>query len=923
MVGMAIGLYATLGLLAGSGAMQYVDLDTGWTHENKGPWHSRLDHRGLLAMQHPWEPSEQGNFAMSTKDVTLPEDWQGDVALTFYQSDDYHSSPSDPASASLSADGFVGHRRKQILVNNVPVWSEDVSDPVRPGNALYIHVPLTVDPTNRKLRISLLVYDNEASTVQLQGDYYRPSRPDLTRDQDPDATRFRTTVYWGDLALVHEETEYAARPRPSERLVVERHNQFWPPKADRERWKGKSVQLEISAPGGIPAPGFPMEMGIPLPLGMAPGLKDFRFRAGNSAIYAQKTEGGIWQDDSLRWVQVRFPLRQDVKSLNLSFGEDTAKAPPGLKISDVAEKSLTVDGGAVMWRSKPGTPVSQIVFNKEAIVEALRLSLEVSGELVPGTNDSWHVIESGPTFSLVALDGRFEGQSQSFGSYTLYVSSYQDLPYLKFWFRLFNDTPGNLDLAHLRMDFELANQPGALHLPHGALEGDFDLVQREAGNYSIGEASHPVEKPVFLQWDRGALVVKNFRELFPKGLSRNGKVLSLDLCAGGNLPVTITPGEASSHEIWLGLGKQDGAALAAAVEHPPILQNARYWCESGILGPAAPLAKEHPLAVYLANTWGGKSWVDHGQSLGLRHFTDGPYLGRAGEWSNDYDGRMLGFWHLWAMTGDRAWFDRASETSAHIMDVAIVHSDVPDRTWTGALHGPGKNHVSGPWNPALQAEGLALYGQLTGNPEATTDFLGVADYCIRTGAGLDGVTIRHYAAPFSTLCAAYRESGEVAFLEAGAARLEAMNKRVDRRRGAWIDWHGSEVYPGTTPWMAAQLADPLYAWYQMTGDIEAAQLLVGLAETVICENTPWDNPGAMKTYSPNPRFPDTTAYDPFVLPLLMAAHDLTGDPFFLDAAKAQWDRWMKTPEFLPVFNLAWHWPWTNQLTVASEIAKGN
>lgn len=917
MVGMAIGLYAALGLLAGTGAVQYVDLDAGWTQEIKGPWHARVDHRGLLAMQHPWEPSEQGNFAMSTKEVTLPEDWRGDVALTFYQSDDYHTSPSDPASAALSADGFVGHRRKQILVNNVAVWSEDVSDPVRPGNALYIHVPLTLDLANRTLRISLLVFDNEASSVQLQGDYYRPFASGLTRETDPDATRFRTTVYWGDLALVHEETEYAARPRPSERLVLERHNQSWPPKADRARWKGKSIELGISAPGGIPEGGFPLEMGIPLPLGMAKDLKDFRFRSGSNALYAQKAEGGIWQDDSLRWAQVCFPVRPDMKSVALSFGEDSAKAPVGIKVSDTAGKSLAVDGGGASWTSKPGTPLSQILYNKEAVIESLRLNLEVSGELVLGTNDNWHVIEAGPAFALVALDGRFEGQSLSFGSYTLYVSTYQGLPYLKFWFRLFNDTPGNLDLAHLRLEFDLANAPASFRLPHGNVEGDFALLQREAGKYTVGETGYPADKPTFVQWDRGALAVKNFRERCPKGISRSGKVLSLDLCAGGNLPVTITPGEATSHELWLGLGKQDGAALAAVVEQPPILQDPAYWCATGILGPAAPLAKTHPFAKYLADTWGGKSWTDQGQSLGLRHFTDGPYLGRPGEWSNDYDGRMLGLWNIWAMTGDRAWFDRAAATSAHIMDVAIVHSEIPDRTWIGALHGPGKNHVSGPWNPALQAEGLALYGQLTGNPEALTDFLGVADYCIRSGAGLDGVTIRHYAAPFSTLCAAYRESGEVAFLEAGAARLEAMNKRVDRRRGAWIDWHGSEVYPGTTPWMAAQLADPLYAWYQMTGDVEAAQLLVGLAETVICENTPWDKPGAMKTYSPNPRFPDTTAYDPFVLPLLLAAHELTGDSFFRDAAQAQWERWLARPEFLPVFNLAWHWPWVNQLTMDS------
>jgi len=81
---------------------------------------------------------------------------------------------------------------------------------------------------------------------------------------------------------------------------------------------------------------------------------------------------------------------------------------------------------------------------------------------------------------------------------------------------------------------------------------------------------------------------------------------------------------------------------------------------------------------------------------------------------------------------------------------------------------------------------------------------------------------------------------------------------------------------------------------------------------------PWERPGAMRTYSPNPRFPETRLYDPYVVPLLLAAHELTGDDFFRQGAEALWARWLAQPEYLPVFNLAAHWPWTSQLATTPE-----
>src|SRR5690606_17554911 len=106
------------------------------------------------------------------------------------------------AAQDMAAEAFIGHRRKQVLVNNVPVWSEDVSDPVRPGASPYFRVPLNLEASGQTIRIAFVAFDIEASTVPQKADYYRPAKPGLAREDDPDASNFRTTVFWGDAALV-------------------------------------------------------------------------------------------------------------------------------------------------------------------------------------------------------------------------------------------------------------------------------------------------------------------------------------------------------------------------------------------------------------------------------------------------------------------------------------------------------------------------------------------------------------------------------------------------------------------------------------------------------------------------------------------------------------------------------------------------
>ena len=502
----------------------------------------------------------------------------------------------------------------------------------------------------------------------------------------------------------------------------------------------------------------------------------------------------------------------------------------------------------------------------------------------------------------------------------MYLTAFAQVPYIQIWMRLFNDTDAPLPVESLRMEFELNEAPRDSVAVGQGFDKPWEIAQdsADARVASFGDSGLPdqplaSDTPFYLQ--RGALTiaVPRFQQLHPKAAASREGAVAIDLIAAGDRPIVFTPGEAKSHTVWLAFGEDEPAAFAAAAERPPIWSAPDYYARSGALGLAATATGLPKFGAGLEASYAGKDWRQLGYSLGVRDFPDQVYMGKPGSWRNNYYDRLLGAWAAWTLTGSPEWHDRALEISALLSDVGIVHSDVPGKDWLGALHGPGENHVAGPWNPTLRVEGLVWTEKLTGWPELREEWLGVADFVVRTRAGANGGSVRQHAGPFAALVSAYAETGEPHFHGEAVERIELFRQNMDRRRGVWPDMHGSRVYRGNVPWMVAQLAGPLCRWYHLTGDLDAAQIVVGMAESMICENTPWDEPGNLSGYSHNPHFSITRSYDPIILPVLFTAYELTGDDFFLDAAKAQWYRWAKSDVFDSVFNTFWHTPWLAHL----------
>ena len=902
-------LVATLSISAFGSTQEALSIDPsqGWTLKSHGAWRLRYDHRDLLSMCHPWQESNKGDFASASRGLEIPENWRGPVYLHFYCSDDYQAEGLHPDGSWLTAEGFVGHREKQVLVDDHVVWAADVSNPAVSGASSSYSVELPLKP-GQKCLLSLLVFDIAGSRTSTDKDFYQSSSNAKKREDDPDAARFQTHVYWGDLVLTDTEANAPRGERPSEKKVRSVHTSRWPLPPFGDAWQ-EPILLDVSAPEGIPKQGFPLQAGVPIHAAKLKDALECSLRGKDGApIASQKTVLGKWPDDSLQWVLFDLPVAAKRKQFELCLKHDSAGFPGKVNVKEL-ENGIGVDAGAIQLDAKTGETLSNIRLRRTPKVAGVTLSLRANDEEFSGTTESVSILEGGPFRTTIEIDGRFSALDRALCGFRIYCSAYLNLPYVKMWMRLFNDTAGDIPVSALEVRFALPAPPQKLRVPSGEAESGFVLSQVNEKTRELNGAQVDPKAPVFVAWNDGVIAVRNFRELFPKRISAASGQIAVDLAAGGGTPIVFTPGEAKSHEVWLALGDVDPVQFAATVSSPPILQNAAYFCATGAFGPARPHVGVPVLHDHMTNDFGGKQWEDFGQSFGIRDFPDSPYHGGLPKWCNNYYDRMLNLWSEWFISGDRAWHTLAFDVSRHIMDVAVVHSEVPNRDWLGALHGPGTNHVEGPWNPNLRTAGLFLYQKLTGDPDAREAFIGVADFCLRTHAGMNSNSIRDHAGPFDAICTAYQETGDVKYLDEGAARMESLLKQMDLRRGVWPEEHGSKVYRGNVPWMAAQLARPLYLWYRATGDVQAAQALVALAESIICENTDWDKPGAVSGYSHNPHYPVAATYDLLIIPMIFAAYELTEDPFFLDAAKAQWDRWTLEKTFDSPLNCYWNTPW--------------
>ena len=239
-----------------------------WNFSGIGQYEGWADQRDLFVIYHPWDVSESGNSGTLSRTVHIPKDWQGRVRMNFYMTDDYHGRyPRLDNDSWLGQISLVGHRFKQILINDEVIWENDVADPEGVSEPSHFSVLLPESIKDDDVKIGFRMIDKVGSMERLSEDYRHIGTTEgAVKEEDP--WKFMTHLYIGDVTLTPESVKEIENREPPSALLVEKiHSENFPMKPYGESI-AFPVQLYIESIDNMTLIEYPIQCGIPLPVGV-------------------------------------------------------------------------------------------------------------------------------------------------------------------------------------------------------------------------------------------------------------------------------------------------------------------------------------------------------------------------------------------------------------------------------------------------------------------------------------------------------------------------------------------------------------------------------------------------------------------------------------------------------------------------------
>jgi hypothetical protein len=916
-----------------TGQSRYLDLSE-WTFSSEGNYSGRLDRRDLYNVEHPWVMSETGSFGQIEGEAVIPKGWKPPYALHFYASDDYASEPNPQSPHDWwGIESYVGHRFKQVLIDGVVVWEVDAGDHVV-CPCFCADITPYVTPA-KPFKVALRVIDKVGTDQTLPDDFTRIGTTE--GDKKLADRKFYTNVWWGDVALrEQDDAKVPVQPRlmPTQKQMAETPGTFPLPPMDTP-WEGPIV-LPLES-NGLPSQGFPVTCGVPLPCGATTDLKAITLKdSKGTPIAAQFKVMNKWPDGSIRWVLADLIAKPGAGPYTLAFEKSPRSAAPRATVM-LGSDHVSMFTGPMDLSFDAGSQslLDQVVTNGLLIYDIcgrVVVSGDDGDEVFEASREGGKVLARGPVRAEIQIEGKLVRKKRSIGRFVFRVAAYAGLPLLRTFFRVFNDTDKALKIKDIRLSIPVGLARGtrvrwtdAQGTCDANAKRDFELSQPGPDAWKVvGTANEvrPGEKASgWFEFSKGEhalqVCVRRFWQQYPKAVGLRDGTVEISLCA--NPGFEQTPGEAKRHEVWLNFGKADDA-LADCMLDPPRLFSPEYFAAIGALGPCCTRTngKFADYSEFMRIAYNNLPPDEIGH--GIRNFGDRRFRDNENMWCNNYYDHLMECIAEYRMTGGRTWFDRAEDTACHLMDVDQVHYSA-DPAKIGAVYSyDAIGHTDGGFWDAMLRHGaaLGLYYRLTGDPDARQAMIDLADFILRNKRMTKpGGSKRDYAGVMMTCIYAYDETLDKRYLRHCRKIVEAVLDQkprsragtfVDIRRGTFVEIHGDFNYYGNVPWMLAQLAEPMHMYWRITGDPDAARAIVGFAESVICEDMEPDEPGNFSGYSHNPQTSPSPTYNMLIAPMMMYAHDITGDDYFLTCARGAYELFVKTLREKPRTVIMWNVP---------------
>jgi len=810
---------------------------------------------------------------------------------------------------------------------------------------------------------------NERDVWFIRGVWYAPGD-----EQTEEPPRFHTAVWFADPVIGEKEAVEAFPPgkRPNEVIVEERHHSRLP-MLPRGRKIPSPARLTLVTPAVIPKYGFPITCGIPMPPGVLKDINSLRlFDSKDREMCVQAKTTGLWPDGSVRWLLLNTiapPGVEDGDEFRLHFNEGISHKPDTPIEIKQSGQQITLDTGAIHLRlgTNPRILIDAISIpgkGQYAMVDLKpRMLILANGEPTPvhANCQRIEVKEDGPVVACVEIHGSLDTTEQHVGRFLFRLYAYartkwrgfiRGLPTIQTHFRIFNDVKpetykGNmddqpLDVTELAL---IASIPGEVcekttagvvgDNPIASDSGVLSILQEDAEHFAAfcGDGTRfdgeRAQGWISISGTSGCLQasVWRFWQQYPKSLKVDGNTLQIGLfTASKELPVYKPRfGEAKRHDVWFTftdepVDAETNIALGLMADQPPRLFDGKWFCLSGGINLLDPdfYQNEPELRKYVTDNYGDVSSERITGHFGIRNFGDMPY-GSEGQWRNGYWAMIQGALNWGLASGDRRWLERGFEIARHIADVDTVHlsPEHPDwNQWHGVICALGFDHsVHGghaKW-PAFQiGESLILHYWVTGDPDSLDAAVSNADYLIRSQSGLGSTEARSQARPMLTLLRVWQTTGNQKYRQAANRYIDLKFQTenvIDWRRGAYIQ-------PTYNNWrcisagLDSMYGINVYEYYRLTGNLNAAQLVVAIADSVYAESMLPQEEG-IGSFLFYVRYSRNSWYYTQMALLFHIAYDLTDDIRFLRAGRAAFERYRLcqyengNPMYQPYDNFGW------------------